>query len=262
MTREPSLRIVLADDEPLAREGLASDLAALSASGVAVEVVAACASGAEAVEAVRRLKPDLLLLDVEMPELDGFAMLERLEPEETPAAVIFVTAFDAYAVRAFEARALDYLVKPAPRDRLASALARAAQRVREARALREEIESRPAPPAGDGPLSSIVVRDRDRTSVVKVDDLRWIEAASYYVRLHVPGGAWLLRERMSRLEARLDPARFFRTHRSAIVRLALVREVHALSRYEHEVMLEGGARVPLARERRAGLEGALERLAR
>lgn len=254
--RRDALDAVIVDDERLAREGLEADIAALKPPAP-LRVVASCADGFAAIEAVRRLKPDVLLLDVEMPELDGFGVLERLEPEDVPPAVVFVTAYDAYALQAFEARALDYLVKPVAPARLAEAVARAAVRVREARALREEVARTGQEELSAAPLERLVVKDRDRTAVVPVDTIRWIEGATYYVRVHVPGGAWLLRERMSVLESRLPAALFYRSHRSAIVRLALVREVRSRTRYEHEVILEGGTAVPLARERKAGLEGAL-----
>jgi two-component system LytT family response regulator len=206
--------------------------------------------------------------------------------------VIFVTAYDEHALRAFEARALDYVVKPVATDRLRSAVDRAARRVLEARALRDALESdrggphsivpdgprrqAPAPgvpvtdaPATDAPiagatrldaahgggyLTQLLVRDRDGTTVVRVEEIDWVEADTYYVRLHTGSRSRLLRERMHVLEARLDPAMFFRAHRSAIVRLDRVRAVNAAGKYEHVVILASGARVPLSRDRRARLE--------
>jgi len=239
------LRALVVDDEPLAREGLRAELAALGG----VTVVAECGDALAAHDAIRRERPDVLFVDVEMPEIDGFALLERLTPEDTPPAVVFVTAYDAHALRAFEAHALDYVLKPLDRARLRLAVERAAQRVREAEALRATLPQ----PAG------LLVRDRNRTTLVPLDDVEWIEAETYYVRLHgtTDGGRGrLLRERMHVLEARLD-GRFFRTHRSAIVRLDRVRVVHSLSKYEHSVELASGARAPLSRERRARLETLL-----
>ena len=257
MTR---LRAVVVDDEPLAREGLAADLAELD-----LDVVAVCADGLAACDAITAHRPDVLFLDVEMPEVDGFGVLERLEPEELPPAVIFVTAYDAHAVRAFEAQALDYLVKPAAPERLAAAVARARQRVAEATALREALSGDTAEGATGnvdaGYLTQLVIRERGQTTVVPVRELHWIEADTYYVRLHLAAGGRprLLRERMSVLEARLDPAHFFRTHRSVIVRLELVRAVHMTSRYEHTVVLACGAKIRLSRDRRARLEELLRR---
>jgi len=253
------LRAVVVDDEPLAREGLAADLAELD-----LDVVAVCADGLAACDAIAVHRPDVLFLDVEMPEVDGFGVLERLEPEELPPAVIFVTAYDAHAVRAFEAQALDYLVKPTAPERLAAAVARARQRVAEATALREAPSGDPADGATAGSvdtgyLTQLVIRERGQTTVLPVRELDWIEADTYYVHLHLAGGGRprLLRERMSVLEARLDPAHFFRTHRSVIVRLELVRAVHMTSRYEHTVVLASGAKIRLSRDRRARLEELL-----
>ena len=263
---DSALRVVVADDEPLAREGLR--LAVEACWPPPACFVITCADGGETVEVLSRESIDVLLLDIDMPVLDGFAVLDHLEPEQVPAAVVFVTAFDEHAIRAFEVRALDYLLKPVPGDRLTAALVRAEQRVREARLLERQRTSevdgqdRDAdrqlePPSGArnrAVLKRILVRDRGRTTVVLADDIEWIEADAYYVHLHTSAGAHMLRERMSILEAQLDPVQFVRTHRSAIVRVDRVRAVRAVSRYEHEVLLASGARVPLSRERRGRLE--------
>ena len=243
-----TLRALVVDDEPLAREGLASDLAALG-----VTVVAVCANGREALHAIRTFGPDVAFLDIQMPEMDGFEMLEELEPEDTPAVVIFVTAYDQHAVRAFGVQAMDYLLKPVTTERLRESVTRAQQRLDEVRALRD------ASPASEsareaGALTQLIIRERDRTIVVPIDDIEWIEAETYYVRLHLRGAKpRLLRERMSVLEARLDPSQFVRTHRSAIVRRSLIREVRSASKYESLIVLSTGDLVPLSRERRAGL---------
>jgi two-component system LytT family response regulator len=248
-----ALRAIVVDDELLAREGLSADLAALG-----VDVVATCADGYSARTAIVDLRPDLLFLDVEMPEVDGFALLERLEPEDIPPAIIFATAYDQHALRAFEARALDYLLKPFAPARLREAVERAQRRVEEARALRDATEQAVRSTEQATYLTQIIIRDRDQVTIVPVDDLEWIEAETYYVRIHSTGAKpRLLRERMSVLEARLDPTRFFRSHRSAIIRLDLVRAVKTISRYEHSVMLATGAQVPLSRDRRAALEALL-----
>ena len=242
-----SLRAVVVDDELLAREGLSADLAALG-----VNVVATYGDSYAAHAGLVELAPDVLFLDVEMPEVDGFALLERLEPEQLPPAVIFVTAYDQHALRAFEARALDYLTKPIAATRLRDAVQRATQRVEEARALRD------ASVAELSYLTQLVVRDRDQVTIIPATELEWIEEETYYVRLHATGAKpRLLRERMSVLEARLDPSQFFRSHRSAIIRLDLVRSIRTVSRYEHSVVLSTGAQVPLSRDRRARLEALL-----
>lgn len=252
------LRAVVVDDELPAREGLAVDLATLG-----VDVVAACADARAAQVALREARADVLLVDVQMPEIDGFELIASLEPEELPPAVIFVTAYDEHALRAFEVRALDYVLKPFARERLQAAIERAGQRVRETRALaeqlgREDAATDPSPPVPY--VTRLVVRERDGSIVVPVSEVEWIEAETYYVRLHLSNGkSRLMRERMTVLEARLDPAQFCRTHRSAIIRLDLVRAVKTLSRYEHTVILASGARVPLSRDRRARLDAVLAR---
>ena len=236
-----------------------------------VTVVAECANGLEVCAAVLEYRPDVLFLDIEMPELDGFATLERLEPEDVPPAVVFVTAFDQHALRAFDARALDYILKPVAPEKLATAVDRAARRVREARALRygldfeSELDEINSPYTMEdtrtAELTRLVVRDHRGTTVVPVDDLEWIEGATYYARLHRRGTTdnreLLLRERMHVLESGLDPRLFFRTHRSAIVRIDCVREIVAPSSYEAQVVLESGARAPLSRDRRVRLESLL-----
>jgi len=265
-----TFRAIIADDEPLAREGLRSMLE----DDLGVAVVAECANGLEACAAILEHRPDVLFLDIEMPELDGFATLERLEPEDVPPAVVFVTAFDQHALRAFDARALDYILKPVVPEKLATAVDRAARRVREARALRyaldfeseaDETTGIKSPYATEdtsiGKLTRLVVRDHRGTTVVPVDNLEWIEAATYYVRLHhrgaTDGHQLLLRERMHVLESGLDSRQFFRTHRSAIVRLDCVRELVVPSSYEAQVVLASGAKAPLSRDRRARLESVL-----
>jgi two-component system, LytTR family, response regulator len=249
------LRAIVVDDELLAREGLSTDLEQLG-----VNVVAACGDGYAAHAAIAELRPDVLFLDVEMPELNGFAMLEGLEPEDIPPAVIFVTAYDQHALRAFEARALDYLLKPISPDRLREAVQRGAQRVNESRALRDAAQQSDSE-SGDAQapyLTRIVIRDRDQVTIVPTSELEWIEAETYYVRIHASAARpRLLRERMSVLESRLDPSAFFRSHRSAIIRLDLVRAIKTLSRYEHSVVLSTGAHAPLSRDRRARLEALL-----
>jgi two-component system, LytTR family, response regulator len=253
------LRAVVVDDEEPARDGLSADLVALG-----VDVIAACGDARAALAALRTRDADVVFVDVQMPEIDGFALIESLEPEELPPAIVFVTAYDEHAIRAFGVRALDYVLKPFARERLAETVARVRRRVDEARALAAKLDGvGPAPAIGDEPrdaryLTRFVIRERDGSVVVPVDDVEWIEADTYYVRLHLSNGkSRLMRERMAVLEARLDPAAFFRAHRSAIVRLERVRSLKTLSRYEHTVTLASGARVPLSRERRAKLAALL-----
>jgi two-component system LytT family response regulator len=224
-----------------------------------VEVVALCENGVVALDVIRTLQPDILLLDIAMPVLDGFAMLEQLEPEATPPAVIFVTAYDEHAVRAFDAEALDFLVKPIADERLRAALARAVRRIAEARALRANLDA--VPESQEAPqrfLQQIIIPERGRQRVIPVDDIEWIEGDTYYVRIHAQGRVRLLRERLSRLEASLDPARFHRTHRSALVRVDLIRELRAESPYTYTALLANGERVPVSRERYRALAARLK----
>jgi two-component system LytT family response regulator len=256
MSDSPSaLRAVIVDDEPLARQGLRDAIARVAVPGVSV--AATCENAVVALEVLRSAQPEILLLDIAMPVLDGFAMLERLEPEATPPAIIFVTAYDEHAVRAFEAEALDFLVKPVPDARLAAALGRAVQRVAESRALRATLDDAQRGKPSSSYLQHIVIPERGRRLIVPVDDVEWIEGDTYYVRVHAEGRVRLLRERLSVLEASLDPTRFIRTHRSALVRVDLIREIAAESPYSFSARLATGAKVPVSRERLNRVEAVL-----
>jgi two-component system LytT family response regulator len=258
------LRVVVVDDEPLARSGMCG----LLARDPELSVVAQCADGAEAVAAIAGLKPDLVLLDVQMPEMDGFEVLRELGPGRMPV-VVFVTAFDRFALRAFDVAAVDYLLKPFDDERFDRAMARAKHAVRNAEAgelgrrLMRLVERQGAPtpePAAVDPArwaTRLVVKSAGRTVFVRVDEVDWIEADDYYAKLHVAGKTHLLRETMGSLEARLDPARFFRAHRSAIVNLDRVREVQFLFRGEHVVILHDGTKLKLSRSRLEKLEAML-----
>jgi two-component system, LytTR family, response regulator len=263
MTQAP-LRVVVVDDEPLARMGMRD----LLARDPEVEVVAQCADGRQAVETIGALRPDLVLLDVQMPEMDGFEVLRQLEPERMPF-IVFVTAFDRFALRAFEVAAVDYLLKPFDDERFALAMGRAKHAVRNAevgelgRRLVGLLEAgagasgQPVPAAGGGLASRLMVKSTGRTVFVRVEEVDWIEADDYYARLHVGEKVHLLRESMASLEARLDPSRFFRVHRSAIVNLDRVREVQFLFRGEHVVILHDGSKLKLTRSRLERLEAML-----
>ena len=260
---EQPLRVVIVDDEPLAREGLAASVRSLVERGDAPQstVVATCHNATTATVALREHSPDVLLVDIQMPRVTGLELLEQLEPEAVPPAVIFVTAYEQHALRAFDVRALDYLVKPVPEARLAESLRRAATRVAEVRALRASLDTPPAVPAAtpDVPyLRQLIIPDRGARIVVPVSEIEWIEGETYYVRVHTAGRARLLRERLRVLADALDPSEFFRTHRSAIVRIDLVREIRSEA-YSMHVVLANGARVPLSRDRVKQLEELLGR---
>jgi two-component system LytT family response regulator len=254
-----AVRVLVVDDEPLARSGMM----ALLRRDPEVVVVGECGDGAEAVTAIGRLAPDLVLLDVQMPEADGFEVLRTVGPERMPA-VVFVTAYDRFAVKAFEVNAVDYLLKPFDDERFIAAIDRAKRGLREdpaklselGRRLASLIEQMPGTKSGQY-LTRLIVKDEGRAIFLGVDELHWIEAADYYVKLHTVSKTHLLRQSLQSLEARLDPARFFRIHRSALVNLDRVREVQALFRGDHVVILQDGTKLRLSRSRKEILETLL-----
>lgn len=237
------LRILLVDDEPLARERLRT----LLAREDGVEIAGEAEDGPAAIAAIKRLQPALVFLDVQMPGADGFAVLEALEAPLPQ--VIFVTAFDEFAVKAFEWQALDYLLKPFKPARLKAALDRARRELAEQTPtevtdrLLALLEQRRAPDR----LARIAVRQGERLRFVRVEDLDWIEAAGNYVVLHTGGEKPMLRETLGAFEAKLDPRRFFRVSRSAIVNLERVQELLPTLGDDHEVVLKNGDRVPMTR---------------
>ncbi len=249
---ESPLRAIVVDDEPLARDLIRALLAKYRDVSVVGE-----ATGVDAAPLIARTRPDIMFLDIQMPEVDGFRLLESIGAEAVPA-VVFVTAYDRYALRAFEVHALDYLLKPVDEQRFAIALERAKKTARGrrdgevdariARLLAERASSR----------SRFLVPVRGKVIVVDADQIDWIEAADYYVSLHVasPSGSasHLLRETMDDLEEQLDQNKFVRVHRSAIVNIERVREIHPLFRGDCTLVLADGARVKLSRSRRKNFE--------
>jgi two-component system, LytTR family, response regulator len=238
------LRALVVDDEPLARR----TLCALLEHERDVELLGECADGPSATEAVRSGRPDLLFLDVQMPELDGFGVLEAIRDVGVPA-VVFVTAFGEHAVRAFDEEATDYLVKPFDDERFGRALERARARVEAAR--RES-----APEQGGAPrwLERFAVECAGRISIVPVDRVQWIEAQDYYVQIHAEGREHLLRESLRNLETRLDPRRFARIHRSAIVNVDCVKQLRRRTHGEYTLLLENGTELKLSRTHRDQLQ--------
>jgi two-component system LytT family response regulator len=244
------IRVLVVDDEPLARRGIEARLERWTD----IEVVGTCASGREAVAAIRAHAPDLVFLDVQMPGGDGFSVIRQIGPDRMPL-VVFVTAYDAHAVRAFEVHALDYLLKPIDDDRFARALERVRARLADRR--HQEIGRRLASLIGDEGAAGhsnapaletrIAVRDRDRTVLVDVDDLDWLGADGDYVRLYVGGRGLMLRETLGGMESRLDPRRFVRIHRSTIVNTTRVKELRALPNGEQIVLLRDGTQLRLSR---------------
>jgi two-component system LytT family response regulator len=254
---ESKLKVLIVDDEPLARQRLRR----LLGPETDLELVGECSSVPEALAVIDAERPDLLLLDVQMPEQDGFALLREL-PEEARPQVIFVTAFDEHAVAAFEVNAVDYLLKPVDPERLAEALARARRERAAASAgeldprLRSLLET--LTPRGRF-MDRILVRRPGRISFVNVEEIHWISAEGNYVRLHLAKERHLVRLKIGTLEERLDPARFLRIHRSAIVNLDRVRELHRLPGGDYTVLLDGGATLTMSRSYKSRFEAALER---
>jgi two-component system LytT family response regulator len=239
------IRTIIVDDVELARERVKILL-----DDPEVEIVAECANGREAVRAITGLKPDLVFLDVQMPEVGGFEVVEAVGVEEMPA-VIFVTAYDEYALRAFEINAVDYLLKPFDRERLNKSVARA-RRAIERRVPAGEIEERlrrllkevrPEPRY----LRRIPVKSARDTTLISTERIDWVGAAGHYLELHVGGEVHLIREQLSRLEAKLDPEKFARIHRSVIVNLDSIKSLHPLFNGDHVVVLKDGRELNLSR---------------
>ena len=243
------IRVAIVDDEPLARQAIRG----LCRRDPGIVVVGDC-MGVDAPALVERERVELVFLDVQMPEVDGFEVLAAIPPETLPA-VVFVTAHDEYAVRAFEVHAIDYLLKPFDDARFFTALARAKERLARGPAGAQPILALLGERARDlAPVERFLVRARGKVVVVRTQDLDWIESADYYATLHVGGETHLLRQTMDQLEASLDPRRFVRVHRKAIVNIDRVREIHPLFRGDSSLVLVDGTSVKLSRTRRAEFE--------
>jgi two-component system LytT family response regulator len=246
------VRVLVADDEPLARERLRL----LLSREEGIDLVAECPNGSDAIEAIDRLQPDLVFLDVQMPGATGFEVIEAVGAERMPL-VVFVTAFDQYALRAFDVHALDYLLKPFDRERFHEALVRARQQLDrrtngdlERRLLELVQDLKPSAQR----LERFVIKSGGRVFFVRSDEIDWIEAAGNYVKLHVAGEAHLFRETMNTLEAQLDPDTFFRIHRSHIVNIERVKELQPWFNGEYVVFLRNGTRLTLSRGYREKLQ--------
>lgn len=235
----PKIRALIVDDEPPARR----NIALLLEREPDVEIIGECGSGNDALAAIRSLSPDLLFLDVQMPECDGFDVLEMLG-SKMPPAIIFVTAYDQYALRAFDAAALDYLLKPFDNARFERAIARAKDKIR---------LSRHTPPKTD----RLVIKSAGQVSFVKISEIDWIEADDYYACLHVGAKNHLLRRSLAELEQDLDPALFCRIHRSAIVNVNRIKNLKLNPDGEYNVVLENGSALRLSRRHRKDLQSRL-----
>ena len=252
MSREATskIRAIIVDDEELARQVLREFLA----SHPEIELVAECANGFEAVKAAAELKPGLIFLDVQMPKLDGFEVLELLGSD---AGVIFVTAYDSYAIRAFEVHAVDYLLKPFSAERFDAALARAKDRLGGKMPPASELAAAARPPAQY--LDRIPVRDGTRVFIIPVGKLDYAEAQDDYVALCAEGKKHLKQQTISSLESSLDPSRFMRIHRSYVVNLERVARVEPYGKDTHVAVLTSGVQLPVSRAGYARLRAFLDR---
>jgi two-component system, LytTR family, response regulator len=242
-----TLRALVVDDEPVARRKLRT----LLESEGAVEVIGECEDGAGAVDTIRQARPDVVFLDVQMPGLDGFDVVEALEPDEQPA-IVFVTAYDRYAVRAFEIHAVDYLLKPFERARLREAIERLAMRT-DGRTAGRRVHAAVESVRAQQPLRRVLVKSTGRIYAVRVEDIESIDAAGHYLDVHTSSAAHLIRESISALAERLDPARFVRIHRSTIVNVDRIRELQPAFHGEFVVTLQSGRRVRCSRTYAQGL---------
>ena len=249
---ETKIRALIVDDEPLARDRLRQ----LLAGEPEIELVGEYSDGLAAVAAIEKLHPDLLFLDIQMPELDGFEVLAQLKPEALPV-IVFVTAHDQFALRAFEVHAVDYLLKPFDRERFQTAVRHALEQVKrrdhsplnqQLQALLAEIKPPPKPP------ERLPIKSGGRITWVKLEDVDWIESADNYVELHAGTKSHLLRETLSALEARLAPGKFVRISRSVMINANRVKEVKRLFYGGYSVLLENGKLLTLSRRHRDKLQ--------
>jgi two-component system, LytTR family, response regulator len=255
------IRTIIADDERLARE----KLRILLASEPEIRVVAECQDGKQTLSALRKHNADLILLDIQMPGMDGFQVLNELSPEEMPV-VIFTTAYDQYAIRAFEAHALDYLLKPFDRERLHHAIERARSELNKSQdreithrilslLSRVKSEMLPVPQADD----RLVIKAKGRVVFLALDEIDWIEASANYVRLNVGKESHLFRETISRISERLNPNHFARIHRSTIVNVRKIKELIPVNSGEYIVVLKNGKELSCSRGYRATVQGMIEK---
>jgi two-component system LytT family response regulator len=263
-TSRKKIKAMIVDDEPIARR----NIRALLSGDPSVEIVGETGSGARAVKLIHAAPPDLLFLDVQMPEMSGFDVLKKIDISKIPA-IIFVTAYDQYALRAFEVQALDYLLKPFDDERFAVALERAKSQIEQRQAaslkgkllalLEGEAERKQEQPKPEY-AEKFLIKSASRIFFVKADEIDWIEAADYYVCLHVGNQSHLLRESMSELETKLDPEKFLRIHRSTIVNLSRVSAVQTNPGGEYALVLEDGTSLRLSRSRHEQIERILNRI--
>ena len=267
MTSAPKkITTLIVDDEPLARR----NIRLLLKDDREIEIVGEAANGREALALIKQHSPDLVFLDIQMPELDGFGVLESIEAERLPA-IVFVTAFDQYALKAFEFHALDYLLKPFDDARFDKALRQAKLQVgrRELKDLSERLVALLAAHGGGAGsttesmrqpqyLSRLLIKSAGRVFFLKTDEIDYVQAEDYYVKLNVGRKGHLLRETMNEMEAKLDPSKFLRIHRSTIVNIERIRELQQHFNGEYIVVLQDGTEHKLSRSRREQLQTLLK----
>src|SRR3989339_963190 len=236
------VRVLIADDEPNSLETMNLMLREIRDA----EIVAQCSTGLEAVKAIKKRAPDIAFLDIQMPDLDGFGFVEKIPRDHMPV-IIFVTAYDRFALQAFEAQALDYILKPYDHDRIHAAFERARRSLSSHRKEKSTaVALKERKPAGSS-LQRILVKKNGRIFIIRAQDLDWIEASADYVRLHVKEEVYLLHEKLGSLENKLDPRTFVRIHRSAIVNVDRVRELEPLFHRDYLVLLRDGQELTLSR---------------
>jgi two-component system LytT family response regulator len=245
------IRTLIVDDEPLGRERIRT----LLAGDPEIEVVEECPDGRRAIAAIERSKLDLVFLDVQMPEVDGFAVLDAIAGDRMPV-IIFVTAYDCYAVQAFEVHALDYLLKSFDRERFQAAMQRAKEEIRRSKdgflnerlaGLLEDLQAK------QKRLTRLVVKSAGRIVFLRVEEIDWVEAADNYVRIHAGRESHLIRETLQSLESRLNPEKFLRIHRSTLVNFDRIRELHPVFHGDYLVKLNDGTELTLSRSYREKL---------
>jgi two-component system LytT family response regulator len=246
------IRTLVVDDEPIARARVVS----LLREEEDIEVVGECSNGKQAASAIESANPDLLFLDIQMPEGDGLDLARTIQSSGTPA-VVFVTAYDEYALRAFEVHALDYLLKPFSAERFRSALGHAREHVSRRRKLIDGVAAPLSPHDHNHRRNRLMIKSSGRIHFVRMADIDWCEAAGNYVRIHVGQQEHLVRDTMNRLETELDPQQFVRIHRSTIVNVDRIQEMQSSFNGEYVVLLRTGTRLTLSRGYRDGLQARL-----
>jgi two-component system LytT family response regulator len=257
MTTRETLRVLIVDDEPLARRGIRNQLRQQNAS---IDVVAECSNGKEAVDAIRQHSPDLVFLDIQMPELGGFDVIQAIGVDKMPA-VIFVTAYDSHALEAFEVHALDYLLKPVDADRFRGAFDRALDQLQrddlhgKLNAVLRHLELTEKRPWRE----RFLIKEAGRISFVSADEVSWIDTAGNYIRLHIGSRTKLLRGTMEATAKELDPEKFVRIRRSTLVHVEAIKEFHTLSKSTYKVVLHDGTELTSSRNYRENLDKLFQR---